>query len=102
MLALAARSCYAVESVLRDKATVLDRLIRLCDELEIFPGGAARWADVDLIETAQVESMALVQLSAVIEEEFAVAISREEMVSKVRTLEQVAQFIVTAHTLFSG
>ena len=88
--------------VLRDQAAILERLIQLCDELEILPGGAARWAGVDLIETAQVESMQLVQLSAVIEEEFGVAISREEMVHKVRTLEQVAAFIVAAHTPYSG
>lgn len=88
--------------MLRDKAAILKRLIELCDELQIFPGGAAPWASVDLIEEAQVESMALVQLSAVVEEEFGVAISREEMVAKVRTLDKVAERIVAAHTPYSG
>ncbi len=88
--------------MLRDKDAILKRLVEICDELGIFEGGAARWTAVDLIEDAQVESMSLVQLSAVVEEEFGVAISRDEMVAKIRTLEKVAEWIVAAHTPYSG
>ena len=81
---------------------ILERLVKLCDELEILPGGAARWIREDLIESAQIDSMALVQLSALVEDEFGVAISREELVSKVRTLQQVAEHIAVARRPLDG
>jgi phosphopantetheine binding protein len=74
---------------MRDKKAVLDRLIQLCDELGILPGGAAAWIERDIVEAADIDSMALVQLSAVVEEEFGIEITREDIVF-VRTLDQLA------------
>lgn len=80
---------------MRDKKAVLERLIQLCDELEILPGGAAAWLNRDIVEAAHIDSMALVQLSAVVEEEFGVEVTREDLVF-IRTLDQLAARIAGA------
>jgi hypothetical protein len=76
----------------RDPKQVLGRLIQLCDELEVLPGGAAGWLDRDIVEAAHLDSMALVQLSAIVEEEWGVVVTREDIVF-VRTLQQLAVHI---------
>ena len=80
---------------MRDKTVVLGRLVAVCNELEVLPGDAAQWILTDLVDGNVLDSMTLLQLAALIEEEFGVVVSHEEFVAQGRTLDALAARIAS-------
>ncbi len=80
-----------------NKDQILTSLVNLCDEHHLFDQPAKDVVGKDLIEDCMIDSMTLMQLQALVEEKFKLAIPNATVIKELRTLNDLATFIA-AHT----